>query len=89
MSITQVCARIIDIYFYGEYYWCIRFVIINHTVEVNNMSKILKVWIGIVVLSVVLSFCSAGGNNSNEPWRELGVSKSEYTKIYNKIKYGE
>ena len=31
---------------------------------------------------------SDGGSSSNEPWRELGVSKSEYMKVYNHFKYG-
>ena len=50
--------------------------------------------IAIVVIIILLlgSFMSSssgsGSSSSSQPWKELGVSKSEYMKIYNKIKYG-
>ena len=56
------------------------------------------VFAGIFLVAVVLSFVifgtsSSGRNNnrggpSGEPWKDLGVSKSEYMEIYNKYKYG-
>lgn len=56
------------------------------------------VFAGIFLVAVVLSFVifgtSSGGRNSHkggpsgEPWKDLGVSKSEYMEIYNKYKYG-
>jgi len=46
-----------------------------------------------VVLNIVVSFLPGAfagiSSSSNEPWKELGVSKKEYMQVYNYHKYGE
>lgn len=46
----------------------------------------------IFLVLVIFAFASSGGSSSshsNEPWRDLGVSKKEYMDVYNHYKYGE
>jgi len=46
----------------------------------------------IIVAALLLSLigsCDSGSSHSNEPWRDLGVSKREYMQVYNYYKYGE
>ena len=44
-----------------------------------------------LIMSSSLGSCGSSSSrksSSSQPWRELGVSKSEYMEIYNKYKYG-
>lgn len=41
-----------------------------------------------VVMLIVAFGSSSGSSNKNQPWKELGVSESEYKKVYNHYKYG-
>ena len=61
----------------------------------NNKPSNFKTIFAIIVIAFILYSCFSGGgsssssrSSSSKPWENLGVSQSEYMKIYNKIKYG-
>ena len=43
--------------------------------------------IGYIILMVIVLGISSC-DNSNEPWKDLGISKSEYIDIYSYFRYG-
>ena len=45
--------------------------------------------IAVFVIFIAAAFATSPSGSSNEPWRELGVSKKEYMDIYNYYKYGK
>lgn len=55
-------------------------------------SIIFIVVCGAAISFAIISAIDGGGTSSSsvsgEPWKDLGVSKSEYMDIYNKYKYG-
>lgn len=51
---------------------------------------IIVIFVGIL-LAVLLPGMDSGSSSSSvsgEPWKDLGISESEYMDIYNRIKYG-
>ena len=58
----------------------------------NNGGYIKTIIIILIFISLGIYTCAAssesGSKGSNAPWRELGVSKSQYEDVYNRIKYG-
>lgn len=57
------------------------------TKETASCLVIIIVIVAIIV-GVVLLFKSCDSSSSSTPWEDLGVSKSEYDKVYNHYKYG-
>ena len=53
-------------------------------------NKVILIVVAIIFLILVLFSCSSSRNAShpNEPWKDLGVTKKEYTDVYNHYKYG-
>lgn len=51
------------------------------------MKKILTLVMTAVLALMLLSGCS-DSDNSNKPWKELGVSEREYMEVYNYFRYG-
>ena len=58
----------------------------------KNSSGKGSCWIAYIIIVIVILLamgsCSGGSSSKNTPWGELGVSKKEYERVYNRYKYG-
>ena len=64
--------------------------------KINNAFKrLFSLRFGLWILPIAYLLSGSGGKSSSskdelsdEPWKDLGVSKQEYMDVYNKLKYG-
>lgn len=56
--------------------------------KISNKALII-IAVAVFVVFIAFAFANSPSGSSNEPWRELGVSKKEYMDVYNYYKYGK